>query len=506
MSTHESNNRPSRRPSVAGKRSTRGNRPASNNSYSASQYSRDAYAGRRSGTPRRSTYTDPEDYAPARTGQYQSRYDDASRYSADRYAGRRSSHRPVSRTARPPRRGGGYEPLFDDDRGSDIGRSIRKRRALLKGGVALAIVAALIAGIAFFVTSSPITVTVNGMPMEISGEKTVKAAFEAAGEPAKAGNFVDVEGAVLEEGKGYRFSFAVNGQPGTDHKAKLKSGDAVVFSDGGNIEEDSDAVEEVLPCNVVDQGHGPIHVVQQPGTDGTKVTKTGKISGKTATQVTVEPQDRIYRRYYPDTGGEKVVALTFDDGPWDPHTSEILDILKENGAKATFFTVGERINGTGVDLVKREMAEGHQVCTHTYDHARGSGQSVSLALMSKDEQRDEITKGLQAVTDATGQEASKVVRSPGGNFPTEVWANVDDLITAEIGWDIDSQDWRQPGSDAIAAQLMAATPGDVILMHDGGGDRSQTAEALRKALPYLRDQGFRFITIDELMAYPWKDL
>ena len=74
--------------------------------------------------------------------------------------------------------------------------------------------------------------------------------------------------------------------------------------------------------------------------------------------------------------------------------------------------------------------------------------------------------------------------------------------TAETGWDIDSQAWRRPGPAAIANQIKSAWPGAIILMHDGGGDRSQTVEALKDALPYLKEQGYRFVTIDELMSYP----
>ena len=76
------------------------------------------------------------------------------------------------------------------------------------------------------------------------------------------------------------------------------------------------------------------------------------------------------------------------------------------------------------------------------------------------------------------------------------------LVSAEIGWNIDSQDWRKPGAGAIAEQVKSAWPGAIVLLHDGGGDRTQTVEALKKALPYLKDQGYRFVTIDELLAYP----
>lgn len=509
MSTYESGNRPSGRPSVAGKRTVHGGN-------SASQYSRDSYVGRRSssaGTRRsasdaRTTRGDASRGSSSRADRTAGRYDsnpyDTGRYSSDRYAGRSSSRKPASRTSTRTR-GAAYEPLFDAS-ADRIGKSVRRRRTLLHGAIALAAVAVLVGGIAFFVSHAPITVSVNGTSMNISGARTVQAVFEEAGEPAKAGNLVDVEGVTIEEGKGYRFSFAINGEPGTDYETKLKEGDAVVFSDGGNIEEEADVTEEAIPHKAVDEGYGPIHVVESTGSDGVKTTKTGKISGKTVTQTTTEPQNRVYHRYYPDTGGEKVIALTFDDGPWDKTTAQILDILKENGAKATFFTIGDQITGQGAELVKREADEGHQVCTHTWDHASGSGQGVNLSYMSKDEQREEISKGIQAIADVTGQEASKVMRAPGGNFPTEVWMNVEDLVTAEIGWDIDTEDWRQPGADAIATALKNATPGDVILMHDGGGDRSQTVKALKEALPYLREQGYSFITIDELMKYPKKDI
>lgn len=506
MNTHEPSKPTPSRPSVAGKRTVHGGR-------TAADYSRASYAGRRSSTAhghddaRRSSHSAETEERPkgepvsGASADFDGQGANAQRYSTDRYPGRSSS--PNRSKRRTP--SVGYEPLFEGS-AEGIGRAIRRRRSLARIGIAAALIAVVVGGAAFAAGNAPITVSVNGTSMEVAGDKTVQTAFESAGEPAKAGNLVDVEGSTLEEGKGYRFSFAVNGQPGTDPETKLHEGDAVVFSDGGNIEEEADVFEEAIPFEVADKGYGPIHIVENAGSDGVKTTKTGKISGKTVTQTTAEPQDRLYRRYYPDTNGEKVIALTFDDGPWDTYTAEILDILKENDAKATFFTVGNRITKDGVELVKREAAEGHQVCTHSWDHAEGSGQGVNLSFMSRDEQRDEITRGMKAISDATGQEASTVIRAPGGNFPTEVWRNVDDLVTAEIGWDIDTEDWTRPGADSIANAIKGATPGDVILMHDGGGDRSQTVKALREALPYLKEQGYSFITVDELMKYPMKDL
>ena len=152
--------------------------------------------------------------------------------------------------------------------------------------------------------------------------------------------------------------------------------------------------------------------------------------------------------------------------------------------------MGNRIAGAGVDLVKREHDEGHQICTHSWDHAAGSGQGVNLSFMSVDEQRAEIEQGLKAISDATGAEASRVNRrAPGGNFPLDVWRNVEDLIDADIGWDIDTLDWKRPGAEKIAAQLKAATPGDIILMHDGGGDRSQQPRRCGAPCPTSKTKG-----------------
>ena len=74
-------------------------------------------------------------------------------------------------------------------------------------------------------------------------------------------------------------------------------------------------------------------------------------------------------------------------------------------------------------------------------------------------------------------------------------------MSAEIGWIIDTEDWQRPGAEAIAEAIMSAKSGDIILMHDGGGPRTQTIDALRIALPYLKEKGFKFVTIDELLAY-----
>ena len=206
----------------------------------------------------------------------------------------------------------------------------------------------------------------------------------------------------------------------------------------------------------------------------------GKVSGKSVQETVKEGSDNVYLKYNANTNGEKVIALTFDDGPW-PTTSELLDVLKENDAVATFFTIGEQISDKTdyVETIQRMAAEGHQIGTHSYDHAAtGGGNGVDMTRQSPEKQIEEVQMGQQAIADATGSiEASKVFRSPGGNFHGEIIWNLQPYITSEIGWNVDTEDsWRRPGADAIAERLLSVKPGDVVLMHDGGGDRSQTIE------------------------------
>lgn len=396
----------------------------------------------------------------------------------------------------------GYQPLWDER--PFLNPRISRRLFIAAGATAL--VAVGVFGFSAFKRMMPITVSVNGSALEIKGERTLQAVLDENGTSITPGNLVDITGEIVTQGGGTPFTATINGQEATDPSAALADGDVLTLFDGADIEEPSRTEDKTIGPNAVELGNGPIHAITAQGAQGLAVVKTGETSGKEVIVETKEEgEDRIYQRAYPDTGGEKVVALTFDDGPWENHTAAILDILRDNGAKATFFTVGERIAGPGVDLVKRESDEGHQVCTHSWDHASGSGQGVNLSFMSRDEQRDEIVRGMQAIADATGKDASKVMRAPGGNFPLEVWQNLEDIIVADIGWDIDTLDWKRPGTSAVADQLKSATPGDIVLMHDGGGDRSQTVEALRIALPYLKEQGFSFVTIDEIMKYPVKE-
>lgn len=375
--------------------------------------------------------------------------------------------------------------------------------------VAVVVVLAIVGVFAFnnWMGSKPVEVTLNGDQVTISGaERSVGGLLDNNVVSVTPGNYVAVDGSTIRQGEGTRCTAKVNGNDTDDMGMHLNGGDKIEISNGANITEPyTDSEPQTLPHKTELKGVGAVHLYSNNAQDGEQVTRTGKESGITATVTTKEPVDNIVQYYNVNSNGDKVIALTFDDGPWDKQTDEILDILEQNDAKATFFTVGQCISGHEKEL-QRAASMGCEIGTHTWDHAEGSGEGVSLIKMSTNERKQEAQKGLEAIKNATGQEASTIFRCPGGNFDTSVATDLEGIVTAEIGWNVDTTDWKKPGADVIAQRIQSAGPGNIILMHDGGGDRSQTIEGLRQALPKLKEQGYSFITVQELLEkYPYQE-
>lgn len=407
----------------------------------------------------------------------------ASTYQASRYLGNNNNHAPKQKA------------------------NFFTRNSLI--AVAVVAVIAVVGVFAFtnWMNTKDVQVTLNGDQVTISGnERSIGGLLDANKVSVTPGNYVAVDGSTIRQGDGTRCTAKVNGNETDDMNTHLNGGDKVEISNGTDITEPyTDSDPQTLPHKTELKGVGAVHLYSNNAQDGEQVTRTGKESGITATVTTKEPVDDVVQYYNINSNGDKVIALTFDDGPWDKQTDEILDILEENGAKATFFTVGQCISGHEKEL-QRAANMGCEIGTHTWDHAEGSGQGVSLIKMSSQERKDEVTKGLQAITNATGQEASTIFRCPGGNYDTSVATDLEGIVTAEIGWNIDTTDWKKPGADVIAQRIQSAGPGNIILMHDGGGDRSQTIAGLKQALPKLKEQGYTFVTVQDLIEkYPYQE-
>lgn len=190
---------------------------------------------------------------------------------------------------------------------------------------------------------------------------------------------------------------------------------------------------------------------------------------------------------------QKVIALTFDDGPSSKYTPQILDILKQYHAKATFFVVGTCVKAHP-DVVKREILDGHELANHTYHH------SVSRGL-NEEEIRNELRKTKQTITQLTGY-SPKLFRPPGGYYNETIInvSNQEGYTVVMWSWHQDTYDWKKPGVHNIVKKVLSnARNGDIVLFHDNGGDRRQTIEALKKILPELQKRGYKFVTVSELL-------
>lgn len=183
-----------------------------------------------------------------------------------------------------------------------------------------------------------------------------------------------------------------------------------------------------------------------------------------------------------------VVALTFDDGP-SPYTSAVLDVLKREQVHATFFLIGQQVAG-GASLVRRELAEGHMLADHTWSHANVSGGGGFAS--------GQITSTASAIQKATGFRPC-LFRAPYGAVSSSLIGTAHGLGFLTIEWDVDPQDWSLPGSGAIYSRIVSTTHnGSIILMHDGGGPRSQTLAALPDVIHTLKARGYGFVTVDQL--------
>ena len=180
-------------------------------------------------------------------------------------------------------------------------------------------------------------------------------------------------------------------------------------------------------------------------------------------------------------GGRPVLHLTFDDGPHPTYTPQILDTLARYDAKATFFVLGSLVE-RHPELFQRIVDEGHVVANHSWNHE-------DLAPLS----RAEFTESVLRTQEALGPHANRCLRPPFGSLgpDTRTWAT--ELGLEITLWDVDTLDWQRPGADQIAERVVdGARDGTVVLMHDGGGDRTETVAALDDALAELARQGYAF--------------
>lgn len=181
----------------------------------------------------------------------------------------------------------------------------------------------------------------------------------------------------------------------------------------------------------------------------------------------------------------KAVALTFDDGPSTVNTPKILDLLEQYQAHATFFVVGQRVSA-GADVLSREISLGCEIGSHTWSHADLSKMKISGV-------NKENKKTIQLVKKLTGYEI-KTVRPPWGAISNTMRKK---MKLPMILWNMDTLDWKSKDADKVFKQIKKnVSDGDIILVHD---IHPSTAEAMKKVIPWLQENGYDLLTVSELM-------
>ena len=195
--------------------------------------------------------------------------------------------------------------------------------------------------------------------------------------------------------------------------------------------------------------------------------------------------------------GTKRIALTYDDGPNDPHTVRLLDVLAKHDVRATFFLIGRYVQERP-EIVREIVKAGHIVGNHTFTHPL-------LIFKSAGEIRGELSKCRDTLQDAVG-EHSNLFRPPFGGRRPAVLSIARELGLEPVMWNVTGYDWNAPPAAAIEQKVAKQIRGgDVILLHDGGhkhmgADRSQTVLATDHLIKRYKSEGYEFVTVPEMMS------
>jgi len=248
-----------------------------------------------------------------------------------------------------------------------------------------------------------------------------------------------------------------------------------------DVEPGLDAVEPVTtseePVGAVETV-GVLGFVDIPGKPARVVVTRGERSGEELRRSSLQPAMSPARRT------DKVVTLTFDDGP-SQYTAKVLDVLRQKGVKAVFCVIGRMIPDTP-DAIRRIAGDGHALCDHTQNHDEFLDRKPQATIDA------EMDQALLSIAVAGGPRPI-FYRPPGGTLNLQILATANARHLQELHWSIDTGDWQRPGVDKIVARGTAVSPGAIVLMHDGGGDRGQTVTALPTIIDRLRAMGYSFV-------------
>lgn len=230
---------------------------------------------------------------------------------------------------------------------------------------------------------------------------------------------------------------------------------------------------------------------------------TSFIISETYAQASAYPLQMKYPNtmIYKANTDQKVIALTFDDGPDHRFTPSILNVLAKYNVKATFFLLGTRVEKYP-DVTQRIYEEGHVIGNHTFWHP----QLTKTGVKNMEWEMEKNQKQIKSIIDYN----TYLFRAPYGAINSEMVKLLQKKNYRGVGWSVDSEDWKSLPADKVKQNILSEVhPGAIILMHSAGHwtqDLSGTVKALDQIIPYLRKKGYRFVTIPELWTIEQSNL
>jgi peptidoglycan/xylan/chitin deacetylase (PgdA/CDA1 family) len=334
---------------------------------------------------------------------------------------------------------------------------------------------ALLAGLTADSLPIPMPIRVGGQTLGAPPGATFGEAVTAWGLTAEPGDLVDVKDDVLERGA-FPGKVLLNGRTAVP-RTVLQPGDVIRVVDGRDRREP--LVRERIPVPRAKPGNPQFFLATAPGV---QIVTRGEVSGKI-----------LEAEFVPEGDAEfpPAVALTFDDGPSPAFTPQILDILERFRVRATFFVIGY-LAARHPGLIERELAAGMSVASHSWGHPL----SPQFRQLPRGQLRSEIVLGKRVLMTLGAQ--VKLFRPPQGSYSDRVVRMARTRGLRIVLWNTDPEDWR-PGASASAiadAVLSHVQPGSIVLLHDGGGNRRATVEALPTIIRGIRDMGLRLVSIE----------
>ena len=377
-------------------------------------------------------------------------------------------------------------------------RGVRNRHTEERRPYAIIIVACaallFIASIIWYVNRG-VDVTLNGSTVSVRIHSSIQQLIEDQDIQTSAGDLLAVDDSVLEKHAAEQYSVVLNGEQIDNAdlaNIELTGGEELEIGDGRDEYEEHDVTPTEIQPTLTIKGTGAIRYVETWGIPGRTEVWTGKVSGITFDRgVVQEVQNCVVRASSVSPTEGDYVALTFDEGP-SSYTEDILKILAGTGSKATFFLQG--------DQVEKNQAAAQAIVESGNEVGSNSYANQDLSELSADDLRQQLTAGFDAISAATGSPCA-LLRPPYGLFDETCWSEAMDLVSAVVTWNLDSGDYLLNGADAVVENVMGSVRnGNIILLSDNDACGEQTLEALPKLIEQLQAEGYRLVTLSELIA------